>query len=258
MESIRIIKIGGNVINKPEKLDLFLKELASFDGYQILVHGGGRTATEVAEKLEVPTEMIDGKRKTNAQMLDVCTMVYAGLINKNIIATLQKYQCNAIGLSGADANFIPATIKSKTPIDFGYIGIPKKDKFPIQTLQALLNAGITPVFCALTHDENGQMLNTNADTIASILAIGASKVYQTTLVYCFEKKGVLSDATNDDSVIEHINASSYETLKNEKIITDGMIPKLDGCFDAISAGVHQVIIKHADHLNQSIGTTISL
>lgn len=256
MKGIRVVKIGGNVINKPAYLADFLKVFAAYDGPQILVHGGGRTATELAEKLGVETQMIEGKRVTSAEMLDLCKMVYAGLINKDIIASLQSLGCNALGMSGADANSIASNRKSPEPVDYGFIGVPKADAFPSETFEGLFKLGLTPVFCALTHDEAGQLLNTNADTIASTIAIGCSKIAPTELIYCFEKKGVLSDANDDDSVIDKISKASYQQLKADGVVSDGMIPKLDNCFDAVAKGVDKVVIKHADFLNEVSGTTI--
>jgi len=259
MEKLRVVKIGGNVINKPAKLSAFLKLFSSYEGKQILVHGGGRTATELASKLSISTEMINGRRVTNSEMLDVCKMVYGGLINKDIVAQLQSIGCNAIGLSGADANFLLSDLKKKTPIDYGYIGIPRNDSFPINTLKALLNEGIAPVFCALTHDGNGQILNTNADTIASTIAIGASSAYEVELVYCFEKQGVLLDANDDSTVINKLNTTYYNELVDKQLIFEGMLPKLDNCFSALNKGVSRVYIKHADAINtQQKGTLITI
>ena len=251
MQNLRIIKVGGNVINKDENLERFLNDFAGFSGLQILVHGGGRTATELAKKLNINTQMIEGRRVTNAEMLDLCKMVYGGLINKSIVAKLQSLNCNAIGMSGADANMIPAELKPKEPINYGFIGLPSEDKVPVDTLVSLLNAGLTPVFCALTHDGNGQLLNTNADTIASSLAIAASKKFNVELVYCFEKNGVLMDAENDDSVIPQIDSALYEKLLQDKVIFEGMIPKMDNCFNALKKGVNSVVIKNADYLNDT-------
>lgn len=240
METLKIIKIGGNVIDNVEALEVFLHGFATIQEPKILVHGGGKLATKLANQMDVPVKMTNGRRITDADTLDIITMVYAGKINKNIVAKLQSYKCNSVGFSGADGNTIISDKRSTDPIDFGYVGDVKTVN--TETVDILLKGNVTPVFCAITHDEAGQLLNTNADTIASELAIGFSKLYNTQLYYCFEKNGVLLDVENDDSVIEHINSETYETLKEDGVIADGMLPKLDNCFHAISHNVKKVCI----------------
>ncbi|NND12246.1 MAG: acetylglutamate kinase, partial [Flavobacteriaceae bacterium] len=196
METLKIIKIGGNIIDDANALDEFLREFANLDGQKILVHGGGKEATKLAKRLKVAVNMVDGRRVTDAETLDIITMVYAGKINKNIIAKLQASRCNAIGFSGADGNSIIATKRPVTNIDYGYAG--DVVRVNTSTIRTLLENNIVPVFCAITHDEHGQLLNTNADTIASVLAIALATVFTTELYYCFEKNGVLMDVDHDD------------------------------------------------------------
>ena len=246
METLKIIKIGGNIIDNNDALAAFITDFATLNGPKILVHGGGKLATQLATQMNVPVQMNEGRRITNADTLDIITMVYAGKINKNIVAQLQANTCNAIGFSGADGNTIVSEKRPTKPIDYGFAGDVKQVN--TETLEILLKNNITPVFCAITHDKNGQLLNTNADTIASELAIGFASIYNTELYYCFEKNGVLEDVNNDDSVIENINTESYKTLKENKIIFEGMLPKLDNCFHAINRNVQNVCIGKSDML----------
>lgn len=246
MKTIKVIKIGGNIIDNEEALATFIKDFATISGPKILVHGGGKLATKLAERMDVPVQMNEGRRITDADTLDIITMVYAGKINKNIVAQLQANNCNAIGFSGADGNTIVSEKRPIKTIDYGFVGDVKKVN--TEALEVLLNNNITPVFCAITHDENGQLLNTNADTIASELAIGLSTIFNTELYYCFEKNGVLKDVENEDSVIENINIESYKTLKENNIIFEGMLPKLDNCFHAINQNVQKVCIGKSDML----------
>lgn len=240
MEEIKIVKIGGNIINDEVKLATFLANFSQISGHKILVHGGGKRATEVANNLGLEPKMIGGRRVTDKENLDVVTMVYAGLLNKNIVAALQQNNCNAIGLSGTDANCIIAHKRIVKDIDYGFAGdIDFVDPNPIKVF---LKNGMTPVFCAITHDKKGQLLNTNADTISGEIAKVMSKDYQVELIYCFEKNGVLRDIDNENSIIEHINENKYKKLQSEKIIADGMLPKLKNCFEALQQGVHKVII----------------
>jgi len=237
---LSIIKIGGNVINSETQLDSFLADFSTSQGLKILVHGGGRKATEVADSMGLEPVMIGGRRVTDEANLEVVTMVYAGLINKNIVAKLQSKECNALGLSGADANVIRAHKRIVKEIDYGFAG--DIDEVENKTIALLLKGGITPVFSAITHDRKGQLLNTNADTIAAELAKGLSADFEVELIYCFEKKGVLQNVEDDDSVIERLNSKSYKLLKNEGVINEGMLPKLENCFDALQNGVKKVII----------------
>ena len=246
MQSLRIIKVGGNIIDNDFNLEEFLKNFSKIDGPKILVHGGGKLATKLANKMQVEVKMTNGRRITDADTLDIITMVYAGKINKNIVAKLQSHNCNAVGFSGADGNTIVSVKRPIKEIDFGSVG----DVVSVNTHTAnlLLQGNVTPVFCAITHDEKGQLLNTNADTIASELAIGFADLYKTELYYCFEKQGVLKDVNDDDSVIENINTENYKTLKTQGIIADGMLPKLDNCFYAIANKVQKVCIGKPDML----------
>lgn len=240
METIKIIKIGGNVIDDAAALELFLKSFATLSIPKVLVHGGGKLATRLAEQMDVPVKKVEGRRITDADTLDIITMVYAGKINKNVVAQLQKHGCNSIGFTGADGNTIVSDTRPVKNIDFGFVGDVKKVNTEVISL--LIDNDVTPVFCAITHDVNGQLLNTNADTIASELAIGLSKSYNVELYYCFEKNGVLADINDEDSVVEHINSNSYKILKAQGVIADGMIPKLDNCFHAIENNVTKVCI----------------
>jgi len=256
-ETLSIVKIGGNIVDAPEALDAFLDDFYRLGGHKILVHGGGVMASKMAKQLGIETKMLNGRRITDAETLKLVTMVYAGWINKNIVAQLQKRGCNAIGLSGADANTIPAIKRSPVPIDFGFAGDPDPGKTNAAFLSRLLEGGVTPVFCAITHDENGSLLNTNADTIANTIATACSRLYQTILYYCFEKEGVLKDLNNPDSLIPAMHRDEYEAYKKQHIIVDGMIPKLDNAFKAIQSGVSEVIILHAKNILNGKGTVLS-
>ncbi len=240
MQTLKVIKIGGNIIDDEQALHHFLEGFSKIKGPKILVHGGGKLATKLANQMGVEVKMTNGRRITDADTLDIITMVYAGKINKNIVAKLQANQCNAIGFSGADGNAIVSEKRPVKDIDYGFVG--DVLKVNTNTLEVLLNNQVTPVFCAITHDENGQLFNTNADTIASELAIGFAKIFKTELYYCFEKNGVLQNVNDDDSVIENINSENYKTLINDGIIADGMLPKLNNCFHAIKHNVHKVYI----------------
>jgi len=255
---LKIIKIGGNIINDKNNLSSFLTDFSQIEGYKILVHGGGKKATEMAKSLNLQPKMIGGRRITDEANLEIVTMVYAGLLNKNIIAQLQKYNCNAIGLSGADANCIKAHKRIVKDIDYGFAGDVNRVNNDI--IKVFLDHHLTPVFCAITHDKNGQLLNTNADTIASEIAKAMSGNYQVELVYCFEKNGVMMDVDDDNSVIEKINKEKYQQLKQENIIAEGMLPKLENCFHALQNGVEKVIIGNPSivkNKNQKF-TTLSL
>jgi len=248
MKPLYVIKIGGNVIDNSENLHYFLNDFASLDGYKILIHGGGKIATDLSHTLGIEPKMVDGRRITDIETLRVVTMVYAGLINKNIVAQLQRYSCNAIGLTGADANLIRATRRPVKDIDYGFVGDLNPNSVDSQKLAALLATGVVPVFSAITHDGEGQLLNTNADTIASSIAVSMSELYKTSLVYCFEKKGVLRDVNSDDSVIREISSSEFEGLKADNVIAGGMLPKLENAFKAINSGVSEVYIGKSDEL----------
>ncbi|SHM21131.1 acetylglutamate kinase [Flavobacterium xanthum] len=255
---VSIIKIGGNIIDNPTELKQFLSHFAAIEGHKILVHGGGKSATKMAESIGLVPQMIDGRRITDAAMLDVVVMIYAGQINKNIVAQLQANSTNAMGFSGADGNLIQSNKRNHPTINYGFVGDVKKVN--TQLLETLLLNEIVPVFCAITHDGKGQLLNTNADTIASELAIALATFFDVTLNYCFEKPGVLYDAEDDSSVIENINQELYSKLKAEKAIHSGMIPKLDNCFNSLSKGVQKIKIGHHRMLHNAseICTTIKL
>ena len=249
MRKLKIIKIGGNVINDKQELESFLNDFSDVDTLKILVHGGGKRATELSATLGLETKMIGGRRVTDEASLEIVTMVYAGLLNKNIVAKLQANNCNAIGLTGADANMILAHKRIVKDIDYGFVG--DVDRIEKDTLALLLNHKITPVFAAITHNKKGQLLNTNADTIASELAKGLSGIFDVELIYCFEKKGVLLNIEDDDSVIEEINKEKYESLKKDQIIAEGMLPKLENCFESLEHGVKKVIIGKPELIRHS-------
>jgi acetylglutamate kinase len=257
MIDLFIIKVGGNVIDNPALLQSFLGKFAAIPGKKILIHGGGKIATRIGDKLGIESKYVDGRRITDADTIDVVTMVYGGLVNKQLVAQLQANGCNAIGLTGADANIIPAVKRPVKEIDYGFVGDVYTDKLNTAPLQALLEAGTTPVFAPLTHDGKGQILNTNADTIASSLAIALSAHYSVRLIYCFEKKGVLRDPADDNAVINLINKEIYQQLLAEKVLTDGILPKLQNAFDAIDNGVKEVLIGHADDVLSNTTATVA-
>lgn len=240
MEKLSIVKIGGNVIEDTETLSSFLNHFSKLEGKKILVHGGGKRATHVASKLGIASNMINGRRITDAETLEVITMVYGGLVNKNIVAKLQGLHVDAIGLTGADINSIRSIKRPVKEIDYGFVGDVKKVNQ--KSINKLIEANFTPVFCAITHDGSGQLFNTNADTIASELAVGLSKLYHVELYYCFEKNGVLKSVEDENSVIEYMDYGTYEQLKHQGIFHDGMLPKLENSFNAIEAGVSRVYI----------------
>jgi len=242
MKSLSVLKIGGNVIDNPQVLEGVLHDFAAWQGCKILVHGGGKIANRLMEQLGIVPQMIDGRRITDRETLDIVTMVYGGLINKNMVATLQSFSCNAIGLTGADANVIPATKRPVKNIDYGFVGDLKPECISSDTITNLINTDLVPVMAPITHDGSGVLLNTNADTIASSVAVALSKTFKVQLVFCFEKKGVMRDTNDDNSVIEFLNEKLYNQYKNEGMITAGMIPKLDNAFEALRSGVNEVRI----------------
>jgi acetylglutamate kinase len=237
-EKLSIIKIGGNIIEDDTSLNVFLKLFSNLEGKKILVHGGGKRATAMASKLGIESKMVNGRRITDKETLEVITMVYGGLVNKNMVAKLQALQIDAIGLTGADINSIKSNKRQVTNIDYGFVGDVKE--VASNSIDRLIKANFTPVFCAITHDGNGQLLNTNADTIASKVAIGMSKKYDTTIYYCFELNGVLRDINDQNSVIKYLNINTYNKLLKDGNIADGMLPKLENCFDALKNGVSKV------------------
>lgn len=287
MNDIKVIKTGGGIVENPMLLEQFIKDFSAIDGPKILVHGGGVMASQLQKQLGQQPVMIDGRRVTDMDTLKVVTMVYAGWCSKSITALLQKNGCNAIGLSGADADLIRATRRppvrkegqtedETVTIDYGYVGDVDPHRINARFLCRLIDAGITPVICAITHDGNGSLLNTNADTIASSVAVSLASYIkegipseslssgkpadlpEVSLIYCFEKDGVLYDRDDDSSVIPEITPERYSRLKQEGRVAAGMIPKLDNAFNALENGVRQVIIKNARNIGNSIGTVISL
>lgn len=254
MERITVVKIGGNVIDNPAALERFVERFAALPGAKILVHGGGKLATRLAERLELEVQMVDGRRITDKGTLDVVTMVYAGLVNKQLVASLQAAGCNALGLSGADGNVVTARRRPPKPVDFGFVG--DIERVDPELLRRLLEAGIVPVFCAIMHDGRGSLLNCNADSVASAVALGAARIAPTDLVFCFEKRGVLRDPDNDASVIPQITATSFEELRSAGIVSRGMLPKIENALRAVADGVRSVVIKHADDLLSEQGTVI--
>jgi acetylglutamate kinase len=252
---LTIIKIGGNVVDNPTLRENFLNDFTLISSPKILVHGGGKIATQVAVKLDVETVMVDGRRITDKAMLDVVTMVYGGLVNKTLVAQLQSRGVNTIGLTGADAGVILSKKRPVKEIDYGFVGdIEKVDNTFIHNL---LHQNLVPIFAPLTYDKDGNMLNTNADTIAQALAIAMSKNYEVNLVYCFEKKGVLTDVDDDNSVIPELKKEYYEQLKTNGAIHTGMIPKLDNAFKAIAEGVSQVTICHAAEVRLAVNEGVA-
>jgi acetylglutamate kinase len=258
VEKISIIKIGGNIIDNEVNLASFLNAYAAVEGKKILIHGGGKLATKMAADLNIPQQMVDGRRITDAATLKIVTMVYAGYINKNIVAALQSKNIQALGICGADANIIRAHKRINASTDYGFVG--DIDVVDSKKIIQLLEAGLSLVVAPITHDGAGQLLNTNADTMAQAIATAVSSMYEVSLVYSFEKKGVLSDIQNNDSVIPVINPENYTSLKAGGQVNEGMIPKLDNAFEALQKGVSRVIIGDALDIEKLIagkaGTTI--
>jgi acetylglutamate kinase len=248
MENLCIVKLGGNIIDNEKKYNEFIPAFAKIEGKKILVHGGGKLATSLASKMNVETQMINGRRVTTKESLDIVTMVYAGHISKNLVAKLQQHNCNAIGLSGADANIIKATIRDKKPIDFGYVGDLDSESVNTAVLSNLINMEICPVLNAINHDGNGQLLNTNADTVASSIAIAMSEIYKVKLIMVFDKPGVLKDINDENSNIKLINKKNYQELKDQKIINDGMLPKVENAIKAVENGVDSIILTNPDFI----------
>ena len=254
-EKLTVVKVGGAIVEDEAQLNQLLKDFSAISGKKVLVHGGGRRATQIAKQLGIETQMVNGRRITDAQMLQVVTMVYGGLVNKNLVARLQANGVNALGLTGADANVIQAHKRPvKDGIDYGYVG--DVDNASSDTLRHLIEAGITPVMAPLTHDMQGNILNTNADTIASETAKALAPFYDVTLIFSFEKKGVLSNPDDDDSVIPTITRDDFQRLKADGTVAGGMLPKLENAFNAIAAGVKAVNITLATAIDGQHGTFI--
>jgi acetylglutamate kinase len=248
MEELLVVKIGGNVIDHPEALDWFLADFVQIKTKKILVHGGGKIATEMASKLGLEAVMVEGRRVTDRAMLDIVTMVYGGLINKSIVAKLQGKGNNAIGISGADGNSILCVKRPVKEVDYGFVGDVKEVNHLV--LDHLLSGELVPVVCSLSHDGHGNMLNINADTVATTLAKAMANTHTVTLLYCFELKGVLSDFEDKTSVIPKMTWKEYQSLKEKGIISKGMIPKMDNSFEAIRNGVEKVVICHSEDMGK--------
>lgn len=254
MERITVVKIGGNVIDNPAAMKRFLKEFAALEGPKILVHGGGKLATRLAERLELKVQMVDGRRITDKETLDVVTMVYAGLINKQAVAGLQAAGCNALGLSGADGNAVTARRRSPQPVDYGFVG--DIERVDSALLRRLLEDGMAPVFSAIMHDGKGTLLNCNADSVASAVAVAAARLAPTDLVFCFERRGVLRDPGDERSVIREITPATFAALRAEGAVSKGMIPKIENALRAVADGVASVAIRHADDLPSAEAGTV--
>lgn len=253
---LKVIKIGGNIVDNPDKLDKFLVDFSSLEGDKILVHGGGKIATSMAKNLGIESTMINGRRVTDAETLRIVTMVYGGLINKTIVSKLRAAGCNAFGLTGADGGLITSHRRSPEPIDYGYVGDPIPGQFGLDTAKALIGAGLTLVVAPITDDGHGTLLNTNADTVAQSVAVGMSAAFDVELVYCFEKNGVMLDVDDPSSVIPEIDPAYFAELRAKGIVADGMLPKLENAFKAIDSGVSKVVICNAERIaEQGYGGT---
>ncbi len=260
---INVVKIGGNVIDNPEALQSFLKDFARLEGKKILVHGGGKEATRLSASMGIETVMIEGRRVTDRETLDIVTMVYAGLINKRVVARLQALGCNAVGLTGADALVIPAkrrppVRKGEQVIDYGHVGDIDPTRVNTEFLKLLLTNGYTPVFCAICCSPEDGLLNCNADSVASAVARAAATIEPARLTYCFEKPGVMTDVDDDSSVMPMVDTQKFEQLKAEGIVASGMIPKIQNALQSASEGVEEVRICRAEALLSEGGTRIRL
>jgi len=260
---LSIVKLGGTAIDDKNALEHFLNAFAAIPGYKILVHGGGKIASAIGSRLGLESNYSNGRRITDASTLEVVTMVYAGLLNKNIVAQLQKSHCNAIGLSGADGNSIQTTKRDSVETDFGFVGDMKSDSVNVELIHMLLSADLTPVFNAITHDGNGQLLNTNADTIAAALAKSLTEIFTVRLIYAFDRHGVLLNPEESSSLIPTLNENLFHELKSKSAIHSGMLPKLESCFDSLKNDVEQIVLCHTSaietlHSPESKYTTIVL
>lgn len=260
MQPLHIIKIGGNVLDHPAALDEFLAAFAHIEGMKILVHGGGKIATAIGEQLGIVSHYVHGRRITDKATLDLVTMVYGGLLNKQLVARLQSLRCNAIGVTGADANLIPAVKRPVKEVDYGYAGDVCRDAIPSERWVMLLHSGLVPVVAPLTHDGKGSLLNTNADTMAQEVGNILSPYFAVTIIYSFEKSGVLLDSNDETTVIASLDLGRYQALRESGAIHSGMIPKLDNAFAAMQQGVQKVVIGKAADLSQLLtgkkGTTL--
>lgn len=253
-EKLTIVKVGGKIVEEEESLQQLLSDFSAIPGKKVLIHGGGRSATKMAAQLGIESKMVNGRRITDAEMLNVVTMVYGGLVNKTIVSRLQAEGVNALGLTGADMDIIRSHKRPVKDIDYGFVG--DVETVNGELLADLIQKGIVPVIAPLTHDGKGHIFNTNADTMAGETAKGLAQYFDVTLLFCFEKKGVLKDPDDDDSVIPYINEETFKQLVNEGVIQGGMIPKLENSFDAIHAGVSKVIITLSTAIDGKSGTII--
>ena len=256
MEKLTLIKVGGKIVEEPASLKQLLSDFSKIEGHKVLVHGGGRSATAIATRLGIESQLVNGRRITDEETLKVVTMVYGGLVNKQIVAGLQAIGVNALGLTGADLNYMRSEKRPVGDVDYGFVGDVKEVNAGI--LADLIDKNVVPVLAPLTHDKAGNMLNTNADTIAGEVAKALSKYFEVTLMYCFEKKGVLMNETDDESVIPEITPALFDKYVAEGVINGGMIPKLENSFEALNAGVKQVVITRADLIHTEDGTKIIL
>ena len=254
MEKLTVVKVGGKVVENPGQLALLLEGFNKLEGHKLLVHGGGKLATSVGDRMGIESHYVDGRRITDRETLDVVVMVYAGLVNKNIVARMQSMGINALGLTGADLNLMEAHKRPVKEIDYGFVG--DVDTVNGEILADLIRKNVVPVVAPITHNKKGELLNTNADTIASEVAKAMTPFFDVSLVFCFEKKGVLANESDDDSVINNIDRDSFNTLKASGVVSGGMIPKLDNAFASIEKGVKQVIITRSDLLGSDSGTII--
>ncbi|MDR1679110.1 MAG: acetylglutamate kinase [Prevotellaceae bacterium] len=254
MDKLTLIKVGGQIVEEAETLQQLLSDFSQIDGHKVLVHGGGRAATKIAAQLGIESQLVNGRRVTDKATLQVVTMVYGGLINKQIVAGLQALGVNALGLTGADLNYMRSEKRPVGEVDYGFVGDVKEVDANI--LSELIAQGVVPVLAPLTHDKKGNLLNTNADTIAGEAAKALATYFDVTLVFCFEKKGVLRNPDDDDSVIATINNADFERFVADGTINGGMIPKLENAFEAIAAGVKEVVITKANEIGKNSGTTV--
>lgn len=253
-EKLTLVKVGGKIVEEENTLKQLLTDFSMIEGHKVLVHGGGRSATKLATQLGIESKMVDGRRITDLETLKVVTMVYGGLVNKNIVAGLQALDVNALGVTGADMNLIRSDKRPVKDVDYGYVGDVKEVNADL--LATLINQGVVPVLAPLTHDKKGSMLNTNADTIAGEAAKALAKHFDVTLIFCFEKKGVLMDENDDNSVVPLVDHATFQRYVKEGIIKGGMIPKLENAFQAIDAGVKEVVITQASDIHNNGGTKI--
>ena len=256
MDKLTIVKVGGKIVEEPDSLKKLLNDFSKIEGYKVLVHGGGRSATAVAERMGIESKMVNGRRITDLEMLKVVTMVYGGLVNKQIVAGLHALGVNGLGLSGCDLNYMRSVKRPVTDIDYGYVGDVKEVNAGI--LVDLISKGVVPVLAPLTHDHSGNLLNTNADTIACEAAKALSTYFEVTLMYCFDKKGVLLNENDENSIILRLTPFLFKQYVSDNIIQGGMIPKLENSFDALKAGVRKVVITRADLIHSQEGTLMEL